>query len=285
MSSISNSVAGHGFRPRRQIEFPARFQHVAEPFRGDVVAMHAEQEAIEQGPQGVVLRQAVAGADDHQQRQRAGFAAAAEDALVEHHQEAVEDRAVGVEQLVEEDQRGLRQHAFGVGHQVAFAEFADIERPEQLVGLGEAGQQVIEHAALDPPGQVLDQGALGRARRPQQEEVLAGHQGDAQQIDDFILADEGRLHRREDFRRQAFAEFDVLRGWHGDDRRMDERKMNERIDERHFSVKGRIGTVREFQISAFSHGLRDGLFDPRIAEPGPVLAGDDAIAVDIQQTR
>ena len=194
-----------------QIELPARLQHVAEPLRGHVVATHAEQEAIEQGPQGVVLRQAVAGADDHQQRQQAGLPAAAEDPFVEHHQEAVEDRAVGVEQLVEEDQRGLRQHALGVGHQVALAELADIERPEQFVGLGEAGQQIIEDAALDPPGQVLDQGAFGRARRPQQEQVFAGHQRDAQQVDDFILADEGRLHRREDFRRQALTEFDVLR--------------------------------------------------------------------------
>src|SRR5262249_27029978 len=41
---------------------------------------------------------------------------------------------------------------------------------------------------VDPPGQLLDDGTLGRSRRAEQKQVFSGHQANPQQIDDFILA-------------------------------------------------------------------------------------------------
>ncbi len=189
------------------IEPPARLQHVAQMVIADVVAVDAEQEAIEQGRQGVVFGQTVAGAHDHQQRQLARFAAAAEDAFVEHHQQAVEDGAVGVEQFVQEHERRLGEHAFRIGRQLAFAQLADIERAEQLVRLGEPREQVIEDAAFDAAAQFVHQGAFGGAGRAENEQVLAAGQADAEQVDDFVLADKRGLERRQHVRDQAAADF------------------------------------------------------------------------------
>ena len=198
-----------------QVEFPPGDQHVVQPFRRDVVAPHPQQEPVEQGPQRLVLRQPVAGADRHQQGERPGFAAAAKHPLVEHHQEAVQDRAVGVEQLVEEHQRRLGQHALGIREQFSLAELADVERPEQLVGLGEPRQQIVEHPPVDPPRQVLHEGRLGGARRTEDEQVFARDEADAQQVDDLVLGDERALHGREHGFGQPPAQFGVIRR-HGD---------------------------------------------------------------------
>ena len=51
-----------------QIQLPARRQQVLQPLAWHIVATHAEQKPVEQRPQRVVLRQPVAGADDHHQR-------------------------------------------------------------------------------------------------------------------------------------------------------------------------------------------------------------------------
>ena len=59
---------------------------------------------------------------------------------------------------------------------------------------------------------------FGRAGRTEKEKVLARHEPDAQQIDDFFLADECRFHRGEDFRGKAAAKVEVVGGhfeWFG----------------------------------------------------------------------
>ena len=58
-----------------------------------------------------------------QQRPARGSKIFCKSSLVEHHQQAVEDRTVGVEQLVPRTPRtGLGEHALGVGHQLTAGE-------------------------------------------------------------------------------------------------------------------------------------------------------------------
>ena len=98
------------------------------------------------------------------------------DPLVEHGQQVVEDRAVGVEKLVEEGEFGLGEHPGGHGRHGPFAEPGQVDRPEDLVGLGEPGQEVFEVTA---PGRLEANWRIKRrfrrARRPVEEQVLAGH--------------------------------------------------------------------------------------------------------------
>src|SRR5690349_16231413 len=89
---------------RRYIQLPSGLEHVPKPIAGNVVATHAHEKSVEQGPQRVIFRQSVAGPDDHEGGQDALLAAAPEHALVKNGEEAVENRAVGVEQFVEEHQ-------------------------------------------------------------------------------------------------------------------------------------------------------------------------------------
>src|SRR5690349_9058685 len=110
---------------RGYIQLPSSLEHIPKPIAGNVVAAHAHEKPIEQRPQCVVFGQSIAGPDDHEGGQDALLAAAPEHALVKHGEEAVENRAVGVEQLVEEHQRSLWKHSFCVGDQITFTEAAD----------------------------------------------------------------------------------------------------------------------------------------------------------------
>ena len=85
--------------------------------RGDIVATNSHQESIKQSPQRIVLRQVVTGPDHHQCGHRSRLATAPKHAFVEHAQQAVQDRAVGVQQLVQEHEGRFGQHAFGIRHQ------------------------------------------------------------------------------------------------------------------------------------------------------------------------
>ena len=155
--------------------------------------MAAEQEPVEQGPQRLVLGQVVRGREQREQREPVDLGPPAVDPLVEDRQQVVEDRAVGVEQLVEEGELGLGEHPGGDRGDGPLAEPGQVDRAEDLVGLGEAGQQVFEVPPLDRRGELADQGRLRRPRRPVEEQVLAGDDRQGDQVDDLVAADEPAL--------------------------------------------------------------------------------------------
>ena len=161
--------------------------------RLQVVDVAAEQEPVEQGPQGLVLGQVVRGREQREQRQPVDLGPAAIDPLVEDREQVVQDRAVGVEQLVEEDELGLGEHPGGDRGDGPLAEPHQVDRAEHLVRLGEPRQQVLEVPALHGRGELPDQGRLGRPRRPVQEQVLAGDDRQGDQVDHLVAADEPPL--------------------------------------------------------------------------------------------
>lgn len=140
------------------------------------------------GAEGFVFGEVVAGADEGEGWELLGFAASAEGSLVEGGEEIIEDGAVGIEEFVEEDDLGFGEHAIGVGDEFAFFESADVEGAEEFVGFGEAGEEVVKGLADNTIGE--GDGAFGRSRRTVEEEVFASDKGDAEEIDDFVFANE-----------------------------------------------------------------------------------------------
>ena len=160
----------------------------------EVVGDDAQKEAIEDRGQVVVVGHLVRGAEHRQQRHVLHLGAVGELALVQDGEERVQDRRVRLEDLVEEDDLRLGQHGLGLARVGAFAEGADVDGAEELVGLGEARQQVLEVARVDELGEGAHQRRLGGAGRADEEHVLAGDDGDEEQADDFLLVEEVLLH-------------------------------------------------------------------------------------------
>ena len=175
-------------------QLPAGRQQPGHRLALEVVDVATDQEPVEQGTQRIVLGQVVRGREEREQRQAVQLGPAAVDPLVEHREQVVQDRAVGVEELVQEDELGLGQHAGGDRGDGPLAEPHQVDRAEHLVRLGEAGQQVLEVPPLDRGREPVDQGRLGRPRRPVQEQVLARDDGQGDQVDHLIPADEPPLH-------------------------------------------------------------------------------------------
>lgn len=155
-------------RPAR-LELPAGMEDLLEALLGDVVAVHAQEESIVERFQGVVLGGVVARADEHERRERPRLAAPPEHPLVERHEEAVEDGAVRVQELVEKDERRLGQHPLGVRDELALAELPDVERPEELARLGEPREEIVEGAAAEPRAEIVHERALRRSRGAEKE--------------------------------------------------------------------------------------------------------------------
>lgn len=179
------------------LKLPAGDQDIVKLLDVDIQTRHPQQESVEESSQSAVLRQTVTRPDKHQCGQFPSLSPATKASLVESHQQAVENRAVGVQQFVQKNEVRLRQHALGVRDQIAFAQLADVKRSEQLVRLGKASQQIVEHPPVELLRKCLDEGTLGRSGRAVQEEVLAHDQADSQQVDDLVLADEHRFERLE----------------------------------------------------------------------------------------
>src|SRR5581483_10254607 len=78
------------------LQLPAGGQQARHGLVRQVVQRAAQQEAVEQGLQGVVLGQVVGGREQRQQRQLVCLGAAAVGALVEDGEQVVENGAVGV---------------------------------------------------------------------------------------------------------------------------------------------------------------------------------------------
>ena len=80
---------------------------------GDVVDDEAQQEAIVERLQLVVLRQLVAGAEEGDERHLGHLAPVVEAALVDQREDGIEDGGVGLEDLIEEGDVRFRQLAGG----------------------------------------------------------------------------------------------------------------------------------------------------------------------------
>src|SRR3954465_8473939 len=108
--------------------------------------------------------------------------AAREGPLVEDAEEGVEDGGRTEEDLVEEGDLGLGQHARGLRLDDAFLELAQIDRSENLARLGEPAQQIFEipgsEGARDPAYRLALRGSGG----PDHEEVLARDRGERDQL-------------------------------------------------------------------------------------------------------
>jgi hypothetical protein len=139
----------------------------------------------------------VGGADADPQRHRQRGHAAPERALVEQAEQRVEDRGRAQEHLVEERDLGVGQHPGDLGLDHAVAQPPQIDRPDDLAGLGEPPEQVLEVApaerARHPPHRL----ALRGARRPEHEQVLAGDRRERDQIDQDVAIDQAARRRAE----------------------------------------------------------------------------------------
>ena len=115
-------------------------------------------------------------------------------ALVDDVEERVQDRRVRLEDLVEEDDLGGRQHVLEAARVATLAERRDVDRTEQLVRLGEARQQILEVARVDQLREHVDHRGLRGARRADDHHVLAGDRRHRHQPDDLLLVEELRAH-------------------------------------------------------------------------------------------
>src|SRR6185436_18943150 len=94
LTHILDTEGRAGSLARGYIQLPSSLQHIPESIACHVVASHPHEKSVEQGPECVVLRQSVARSDDHEGGKGALLPATPEHALVEHGEEAVENRAV-----------------------------------------------------------------------------------------------------------------------------------------------------------------------------------------------
>ena len=97
---------------------------------------------------------------------------------IEQREQAVQNGAVGLEDLVEEDNLGLWQHSLDPPAVYTRAKRLDVHRTEDLVGFGEACEQVVEVLGLDHLGERAQQGALGRPGWAHHDQMLAGQRRD-----------------------------------------------------------------------------------------------------------
>src|SRR5262249_8668398 len=133
-----------------------------------------EEEAIREGVERVVLRRPVRRPDAHPERRPHLGVPSTEGALVQQREERVQDRRRAEEDLVEERDLPLRKHSGSVRLDDPLAELSQIDRPEDLRGLGEPAEQILEEAPAEARGHAADGLALGGAGRTDDEEVLAG---------------------------------------------------------------------------------------------------------------
>jgi hypothetical protein len=84
--------------------------------------------------------------------------------------------------------RRAASRRLGLDH--AVAQPAQVDRPDDLARLGEPAEQVLEVAPAERARHPAHRLALGGARRPEHEQVLAGDRGERDQIDQDIAIDQ-----------------------------------------------------------------------------------------------
>jgi hypothetical protein len=127
------------------------------------------------------------------------FDTAAVDPLVEHRQQVIEDRAIGIEEFVQKHEFGLGQHTGRDRGHDALTEPNQINWAKYFIGFGEPGQHVFEVPPADRRRKLPNQGGFRGSRRPMQEQVLAGHKGQPNKINDLIPLDKLPLEHVDDF--------------------------------------------------------------------------------------
>ena len=191
------------FERKGALQLPACGQQSRHLLTFEVVDVTAEKKSVEQSAEGVVLGKVVGSGEERQERELVDLGAAAVDPLVEHRQQVVEDRAIGVEELVEEDEFAFGQHACRDRRHGPFPEPRQVDGTEDLVRLGEAGKQIFKVTSPYGHGELADQGGFGGSGRSVQEQVLAGGYCQRDHVDDFIAADEPPFQRLDDFASEA----------------------------------------------------------------------------------
>ena len=152
-------------RQRLDLAAQAALDEPVEMEAVQVLRRGPHQEAIEHRPQRVVVGDLVGGAEQRRQRHLDAGGAGEETALVQDAEQRVQDGGVRLEDLVEEDDLRVGQHRLDAAQVGPLAEGLDVDGAEDLVRLGEPGQQVLEVAGVDEAGQVPDQRRLGGAGR------------------------------------------------------------------------------------------------------------------------
>ncbi len=157
----------------------------------DRLHVAAQQEAVMEGRNRLVLGHLVAGGEHGHQRRAQAPAAVVKLAFVQQRQQRVQDRTVGLEHLVDERDRGLGQEAGGLALVAVLFERDDRQRPEQFLGHREARQQTLEVARIaQRMPQPAREFALGGAGRPEQQQVLAGERRQQRQPDLGVALDQ-----------------------------------------------------------------------------------------------
>jgi len=131
-------------------------------------------------------------------------------ALVEEGEQQVEGRAAGFEALVEEGNLDFGHAPVGEPAVLALGLVGfQIDRPKQLVGGQEARRQILEEAQARAGLRVHEAGsegashlALGRPRRAEQDNVLAGEQRHERRADRVLALEEHAVEVRFDVLKQ-----------------------------------------------------------------------------------
>src|SRR5581483_8773997 len=97
----------------------------------------------------------------------------------------------------------LGEHVRRVRRDGPLAEAREVDRPEDLVRLREARQEVLEVAALDRLREVADERALRGPGRAVEEQVLARDDRDGEEVRDLVASDEAALERVRDLGAQS----------------------------------------------------------------------------------
>jgi hypothetical protein len=153
-----------------------------------------QQKPVEHGGQllaGVRARPLVAGGHAQLQGHRGAHPVPAVDgALVQHLQQAVEDGRTALEEFVQEGELGLRQPAGGDADEPVRLEGGQADRPDHHLRGGEPGEQQAELGAAGPGDQEVEQQGLAAPGRPDEQQVLAGHEGGQGQVDLVVAFDQ-----------------------------------------------------------------------------------------------
>lgn len=190
-----------------------RLADAAEEYRAEgVVAAHGARDVPDEQPvvEGreflAFCGHLVGGAHRHPQRNGRYFGAVFVDAFVEYWEHAVEDRGVALEDLVYEGDLGLREHTFGVPLEAILAQRRELRRPEYLVGhRGPVEADVEVGRPLYPGAEGAGELALGRSGRAEQEDVIAGDQGQDHAPHDILALEDFGVYF-------PFEQFEILRG-------------------------------------------------------------------------
>ena len=164
---------------RLLLAFPAEGEQVVQAGLGDRGQLGPQQEPVGERAQHRVVGHLVCGAHRGDERRPRRGRAVMEDPLVDQGEQCIENGAAALEHLVKEGQLAVGQHVVGLHLEPAPLERVEVQRAEQLGGLGEPGQQVAEPPGVDQVGEPVGRGrswqcragratgrAHGRARRP-----------------------------------------------------------------------------------------------------------------------